>query len=251
MLPLVDTHIHLDAPELDGGGPGVLAAARQRGVVSFVVPGVRVSGWPSLVRLAGQWPGVYAAPGLHPAYAGQWNEAAAGQLRALTRESGMVAIGEIGLDGAAGPDRKCQETVLRDQLAIALDASLPVLLHARQATGRLLEVLKELQVGKRVGGIWHGFSGSLQVAQRLADMGFLIGVGPILLRDNARKLPEAVRALPLECLVLETDLPDMADHPGTLVDVAERVAELRREALEMVAATTTDNARKLLGLNRE
>lgn len=251
MLNLVDTHIHLDAPELDGSGPQLLPAAQQAGIRSFIVPGVRVSGWAAMLALAEHHPSVYAAPGLHPAHADQWGRAAAAQLRELTTRAKVVAIGEIGLDGAVGPDLPTQTRVLRQQLEIALDAGLPVLLHARKATGALLDILIEMGIGDQVGGIWHGFSGSLQMAERLISSGFLIGVGPILLRANARKLPEVVTAIPLEAMVLETDLPDMAATPERLVEVASRLAELRRLPLTSVSQATTMTAQRLFGLAQD
>ncbi len=247
MLPLIDTHIHLDAPELAGAGAELLPQARQSGIGKFVVPGVRVSGWPGLLQLTRQQVDVFAAPGLHPAYAGQWSATAAQQLRDLCREPKVIAIGEIGLDGAAGPPLGQQEAVLREQLQLALEAGLPVLLHGRKATGRLLEILRELQIGAQLGGIWHGFSGSLVVAQQLVQLGFKIGVGPILLRDSARKLPQAVLELPAEALVLETDLPDMAARPDVLLDVARRVSELRGWSLAETARITTENACGVFG----
>lgn len=248
MIPLIDTHIHLDAPELNGSGSELLPAARLKGIGSFVVPGVRVSGWQALVELAERETGVFAAPGLHPAYAEQWSTDAEWQLRELTAHPAVVGIGEIGLDGAAGPPLGQQETVLRGQLQIALDANLPVLLHGRQATGKLLTILRESAVGRKVGGIWHGFSGSLPVAEDLVQLGLKIGVGPILLRTNARKLPQAVVALPLESLVLETDLPDMAERPEALLAIAIKVAELRGCSLAEVAQVTTENACSLFGI---
>ena len=245
MLNLIDTHIHLDAPELNGCGPQLLPAAQQAGIQSYVVPGVRVSGWPGMVALAERYAGVYAAPGLHPAYADQWNAVAAGQLRELAAKAPVVAIGEIGLDGAVGPDLKRQEQVLRAQLDIALEAGLPVLLHARKALGHLLEVLLEMKIGEQVGGIWHGFSGSLQLAERLISAGFLLGVGPILLRENARKLPEVVAAVSLQALVLETDLPDMASRPEALLAIGSRIAEIKQQDMHTIAAVTTANAENL------
>ncbi|OEU74444.1 MAG: hypothetical protein BA864_11495 [Desulfuromonadales bacterium C00003093] len=245
MIPLVDTHIHLDAPELRGAGINLPAEARRQGIDTFVIPGVQLGGWQRLVDLAEQATGVYAAPGLHPAYAGQWSAQAAQQLRVLVNHPKVVAIGEIGLDGAVEPPMSEQEQLLREQLQIAVSAGLPVLLHARRATGPLLDILRELEIGNKVGGIWHGFSGSLQVAQQLVQLGFKIGVGPILLRGNARKLPQAVSALPASALVLETDLPDMAETPGTLLDVARKIAELRGISLATVAQITTENARGL------
>ena len=247
MVSLIDTHIHLDAPELVGRGFELLPAARQSGIQKFVIPGVRVAGWGAMVEYAENNSGVYLAPGLHPAYAEQWNDVAASQLETLAREPKVVAIGEIGLDGVVDPSREQQEIALRGQLQIALNVGLPVLLHAREATGALLTILRELKIGKRVGGVWHGFSASLPVAEELVLLGFKIGVGPILLRDGAKKLPAAVKALPPSSLVLETDLPDMAERPETLVWVAEKVAELRDISLDEVARITTENARQLFG----
>lgn len=245
MISLIDTHIHLDAPELNGQGLDFLPAAQKCGIDKFVVPGVRVSGWAGMLALAKNSENVYLAPGLHPAYADQWTPEAEYHLRELTAQPKVVAIGEIGLDGSVGPSLQQQEMVLRAQLQVALDAKLPVLLHARQATGQLLTILRELEIGKRVGGIWHGFSASLQVAQELIELGFKIGVGPILLRENARKLPEAVKLLPASVFVLETDLPDMAEKPEILLKVAEKVAALRGCSLEEIARTTTENGSQL------
>jgi TatD DNase family protein len=104
-----------------------------------------------------------------------------------------------------------------------------------------------MQIGQKIGGIWHGFSGSFQVAQDLIDLGFKLGVGPILLRDNARKLPELVKTLPGSAFVLETDYPDMAESPQSLLQVAQKVAELRDSSLEEAVRMTTQNASWLFG----
>lgn len=245
MISLLDTHAHLDAPELSGVGFELIAPAAAQGVETFIVPGVRVSGWKPLLRQLEQYPQVYAAPGLHPVYAEQWSPAVREELSSLVRQAKVVAIGEIGLDAVNGPPLGLQEQVLREQLQIALEAGLPVLLHGRKTTGRLLAILQELEIGRRIGGIWHGFSGSLQVAQQLLSLGFKIGVGPILLRESARKLPQAVKELPCAAFVLETDLPDMADTPETLLAVAVKMAELRGTTLEEIAQITTENACEL------
>ncbi|WP_303722531.1 TatD family hydrolase [Malonomonas rubra] len=245
MQLLIDTHAHIDAPELAGGRPELLADAARAGIGRLIVPGVRSADWQALLQLVRQQDALYAAPGLHPIYAEQWSEAAAEELHELTRQPKVVAVGEIGLDGAVGPALELQEHAMREQLQIALQANLPVLLHARKATGRLLEILREMEIGRRIGGVWHGFSGSLEVGQVLWRLGFKIGVGPILLRPSARKLPQAVVELPQEALLLETDLPDMAERPEALVAVAERVAELRGCPLEEVVSFTGENARDL------
>ncbi|SHJ04687.1 TatD DNase family protein [Malonomonas rubra DSM 5091] len=249
MSLLIDTHAHIDAPELNGTGLDLLQPAQEKGIGALVVPGVRVSGWQNLLQLAEQFPALFAAPGLHPVYAQQWNDAAAEQLQQLCTHPKAIAMGEIGLDGVSGPDMMLQERVLRAQLEIALQAERPVLLHGRKATGRLLDILRQKEIGKKIGGIWHGFSGSLQVAEELVRLGFKIGVGPIILRDSARKLPQAVQQLPLAALVLETDLPDMAETPEALIAVAEKVAELRGISLAEVAQSTSENARKLFKID--
>ncbi len=248
MHSLIDTHIHLNTPELDGQGAKLATDARQSGIAKFVIPGVRVSDWNGLLSLTEQV-GVYAAPGVHPTYAEQWSPEAEQQLRHLVQKPRVAALGEIGLDGISGPDLDLQEQTLRSQLSIAVEAGLPVLLHSRKTTGRLLSILSELEIGRKVGGIWHGFSGSLQVAQDLTRLGFAIGVGPILLRESARKLPLAVTELPAESLVLETDLPDMTSEPATLLKVAEKVAELRGWSMEETARVTTANACQVLRLD--
>ena len=241
-----DTHIHLSAPEWRLTPQELAAQARAAGIHGLVMPGVRVADWARLLELARELPGVYLAPGLHPIYAGQWDAAAGRQLAALARETRVVALGEIGLDAVAGPPLEEQETVFREQLEIALETGLPVLLHSRKTTGRVLAILRELKVGQRIGGIWHGFSGSLEVARELERSGFRIGVGPILLRESARKLPEAVLELPETALVLETDAPDMSPDPTGLIRVAEKLAGLKGWTLEDTARITTANARQVL-----
>ena len=237
-----DTHIHLLAPEWQQSPQELFAAAKTAGIDKLLMPGVRVADWPALLALAQQLAGVYFAPGLHPAYADQWDSDAGEKLEALTAMEEVVAIGEIGLDAVAGPPLDEQEKVFRAQLRIALAAGLPVLLHCRETTGRVLAILRELEVGRRVGGIWHGFSGSVQVAHELAGLGFKIGVGPILLRASARKLPQAVVVLPDDALVLETDAPDMIAGPEGLLQVAQQLAALKGWSLEDTARITGKNA---------
>ncbi len=246
-----DTHIHLFAPEWEQSPRQLHRQALSEGITGMLMPGVRVADWPRLLELARELSGVYVAPGLHPLYAEQWSAAAAGQLTALTAETRVAALGEIGLDAVAGPPLDRQEEVFRAQLRIALDAGLPVSLHSRKTTGRVLDILRELDIGRRVGGVWHGFSGSVQVAGELARLGFRIGVGPILLRESARRLPQAVMAVPDEALVLETDAPDMIGRPSGLIRVAEKLAELKGWSLEETARITGENAGRLFAKVKE
>ena len=251
MCAWFDTHIHLLAPEWDRPPQELCAEAHAAGVGALLMPGVRVADWSPLLCLARELSGVYFAPGLHPAYADQWSAEAELQLKELAREARVVAIGEIGLDAVAGPPLDVQEEVFRTQLEIALEADLPVLLHSRKTTGRVLAILRELNIGTLVGGVWHGFSGSVQVACELVELGFKIGVGPILLRDSARKLPQAVLSVPASALVLETDAPDMIGGPAGLLQVAEKLAELKGWDLAAVERLTAANAVSLLKISLE
>lgn len=244
-MRLYDTHIHLCAAAWKLPLPLRIQQLEEVGVDQLLVPGVSADGWDELASLGRRFPGVVCAPGLHPLSAADWNCELELRLRRLCRHSAVVAIGEIGLDGSAGADETLQMKAFRAQLQVAADCGLPVLIHCRHRTGALIQELR--QAGTRlVGGIWHGFSGSLETAEQLIDLGMLIGVGPVLLRRNARKLPEVVRRVPPEALVLETDAPDMTPEPAALVRVAERLAELRSWSLEETARITTANARRLL-----
>ena len=245
MFGYFDTHIHLFAPEWQLSPEEIHRQAQAGGIGQMLMPGVRVADWPQLLDLARQLAGVYFAPGLHPVYADQWNGASQEQLVRLMSEPEVVAVGEIGLDALAGPDLDSQEKVFRVQLQIAIDAGVPVLLHSRKTTGRVIQILRELKVGQKVGGVWHGFSGSLQIAQELVGLGFKIGVGPILLRESARKLPQAVGVLNPEDLLLETDAPDMIEGPMGLIDVAKKISELKDWSLVQTAQLTSKNASHL------
>jgi TatD DNase family protein len=163
----------------------------------------------------------------------------------------------IGLDALLpAPALAVQEQAFRAQLRLAIAAGRPVLIHCRQAVGRLLQILRE-EGAERVGGIFHAFSGSLETARQGIRLGFAIGVGGTLTYPNARRLPEVVREVPAEWLVLETDAPDLAPHPhrgevnrpAWLPLVARRVAELRGWSEAETARITTENAKRILKIS--
>jgi len=254
---LFDTHVHLDAASFAESLDSEVRCARQAGVGGFVVPGVDRTGWRRILGVARTVAGAWAAPGLHPLAAGEWCLACERDLQQLLDEPQVIAIGEIGLDALLpSPSLVEQEPVLRAQLRLAIAADLPVLIHCRRATGRLLEILRE-EEAQRVGGVFHAFSGSIETALQGIRLGFAIGVGGTVTYPEARRLPEVVQKLPAEWLVLETDAPDMAPHPHRgevnrpvwLPLVARRVAEIRGWNLEETARITTENAKRILKIN--
>jgi TatD DNase family protein len=251
---LFDTHVHLDASPLAEALEEVVGQARQAGIGHFVVPGVDRSGWRRVLEVAQVVDGAWAAPGLHPLAAGEWCPECERELQRLLIEPKVVAIGEIGLDALLpSPSLAVQEQVFRSQLRLAIGTGRPALIHCRQATERLLRILRE-EGAERVGGIFHAFSGSLETALDGIRLGFAIGIGGTVTYPNARRLPEVVKMVPAEWLVIETDAPDLAPHPhrgetnrpAWLPLVARRVAELRGWSEAEMARITTENARRIL-----
>lgn len=253
---LFDTHLHLDRLPVPPDREAQLAAARAAGVGGFLVPGVEPAGWTGLLAAVTGVEGAYAAPGLHPAAAGQWGEAVAGRLEGLLQEPQAIAVGEIGLDASPGmPPMAVQEAALRGQLRLAVRCGKPVLLHCRRASGRLLEILGEERIAA-VGGILHAFSGSLETALAARRLELAIGIGGSVTFPNARRLLQVVRELPEEMLVLETDAPDLSpfphrgepNRPAWLRLIAAKVAALRGWTAEETASRTTANAIRILNL---
>jgi TatD DNase family protein len=251
---LFDTHVHLDASPLAENLEEEVRRARRAGIGHFVVPGVDRSGWGRILGVAQKVSGAWAAPGMHPQAAGEWCPECERELQRLLGEPKVVAIGEIGLDTLLpAPSLAVQEQAFRAQLRLAIATGRPVLIHCRQATERLLRILQE-EGAKQIGGILHAFSGSLETALEGIRLGFAVGVGGTLTYPNARRLPEVVKKVPAEWLVIETDAPDLAPHPhrgetnrpAWLPLVARRVAELRGWSEAETARITTANAKRIL-----
>lgn len=252
---LFDTHLHLDLLPEPPMRARQMQAARAAGVAGALLPGVVPADWPGLLAAAAAEPGCFAAPGVHPLAAKEWNEEVRRQLENLLSHPRVLAVGEIGLDGSPGmPPLEVQERAFRDQLALARAFAKPVLIHCRRATGRLLDLVEEVAIPS--GGIVHAFGGSLETAHRLLDLGFLLGFGGALTYPNARRGPSVLQALPAAAIVLETDAPDLApwpqvgaaNRPEWLLLVARRVAELRGWSLAETARITGANTGRLLGL---
>jgi TatD DNase family protein len=251
---LFDTHVHLNAAPLIENLDREIDRARQAGVESFLIPGVRWKEWPQMLSVARAVPGALVAPGLHPLAAAEWNEEVAAGLIDLFSNTLTAAVGEIGLDALIdSPDMEVQERAFRSQLRLAVEAQLPVLIHCRRATGRLLAILRE-EKAQRVGGIFHAFSGSIETAMEAIRLGFVLGFGGPLTYPNARRIPEVLRQVPKDAIVLETDAPDMPPHPhrgepnapANLPLIARRMAEVRGWSEEETARVTTENARRIL-----
>jgi len=258
---LVDTHCHLDATEYDPDRDAVASAAHQAGV-DIVVPSVGRFNFDSVKASCARHPGCYAAYGLHPMYINIHRPEDLGELRTWVGREKPVAIGEIGLDffqtridrpGVETAEFEIQEQFFKEQLRVARDFDLPVLLHVRRANDQILKHLRRIRVK---GGIAHAFNGSVQQAQEFIKLGFKLGFGGAFTWPRASNLQMLAKELPLESIVLETDGPDIPpvwlgkgrNSPAELPRIAQTLADLRGISVDAVAQQTTKNAREVLSL---
>jgi TatD DNase family protein len=254
---LIDTHCHLDAGEFDADRDAVAQAALENGVCVIVVPGVERANLDAVIRLTEKHKHCALALGIHPSYADKAQPDDLAFLAALVEKNNPVAIGEIGLDffaerGEPGYKRETQEHFLSEQLKLARDFDLPVILHVRKAVD---DVLKHLRRIKVQGGIAHAFNGSRQQADMFIEMGFKLGFGGAMTYPRALRIRELAQTLPLEAIVLETDAPDIPPEwlghhgrntPGQLLNIAQTLADLRGLDIAQVAEITTKNALQAL-----
>ncbi|MDR3089285.1 MAG: TatD family hydrolase [Desulfobulbaceae bacterium] len=255
-MELFDTHCHLDIDECFPDWAEQLARARAVGLSAMLLPGVTRRGWPGMLTMARQHQGLYAAPGLHPMYLARHSEADLAALDAIATEPQVLAIGEIGLDYYhANADRQAQQRLFEAQLLIARRHELPILLHVRKAHDQVLATLRRKHFP--FGGIVHAYNGSLQQAEAFIKLGFLIAVGGAVTWERSRKIRATAQALPLDCLTLETDAPDIPiagqtgkrNLPEHILAICQALAVLRGEAPAELARQTTANARRLLRLD--
>jgi len=245
---LIDTHIHLDAPEYAQTLNEVVQSARDAGVAGFVLPAVAPDNLGAVAQISATSPDVAVAYGFHPLYLERVSDEALGALRTRLAEERPIAVGEIGLDYfVEGLDRTRQQEVFAVQLALAREFALPVLLHVRRAQDDVLKHLRRVRVP---GGIAHAFNGSRQQADMFIDLGFKLGFGGAMTYSGSSRIRSLAASLPLESIVLETDGPDIPPAwrsqgpslPAELPRYAEILAELRNEPLERIIEQTGRNA---------
>lgn len=257
-LIYVDTHTHVNSKKFDGDRAQTIERARAAGVTRLINMGDTMDSSAACVAVAEEYEGVFAAVGIHPEEAYEMTDADDGRLAIWARNKKVVAIGEIGLDYYWEKDaekRALQQRIFIRQLALARELDLPVCIHDRDAHGDTLAILKKEGKGNR--GVLHCFSGSYEMARELIGMGWYLGIDGPLTYKNAAKLPEIVRRLPLERLLIETDAPYLTpmphrggrNEPAYVRLVAEKIAELRGISLAEVARQTTANAEEIYAIS--
>lgn len=255
VLELTDSHAHIDDRSFDADRDLMFARAREAGIRHIVVPAVDQASWLRIASMCTRHAQAHPAYGLHPMFLDQHRPEHLDELVTQLQNHHAVAVGEIGLDfflTDLDPARQ-REYFLR-QLRIARDFDLPVIVHARRAMDEVTSTIRRMG-GLR--GVVHSFSGSLQQAERLWELGFHIGIGGPATYERAQRLRHIVGTMPIERLLLETDAPDQPDamhrgqrnEPMRLAEILRVVALLRGESEAAVAAATTANARNLFKLN--
>ncbi len=249
---LFDTHAHMDDRAFDVDRRQLLADLPNQGLSLVMNPGCSLASSRNVVALAGEYDYLYAAVGSHPDACDEVNDAVIDEYRRMAKDNPKVkAIGEIGLDyHYEDIPRDIQQYAFRRQMALAAELDLPAIVHERDAHADGMQIVSEFPT---VTGVFHCYSGSLEMANWLIDRGWYIGFTGVLTFKNARKAVEVASSIPLERLVLETDCPYMApepfrgkrNDPGKLYRMAERLAELRGLSVEEIQRITTENGKRL------
>lgn len=250
----VDSHAHIDGEEYDADRDEMIERARAAGVVAILNVGTGDPHSGTLeraVHVAEQYEGVYAAVGVHPHDARLFDEAAEQRLSGLVRQSErIIAWGEIGLDYHYDHSpREVQREVFRRQLRLARAASLPVIIHSREADDETVAILREEWHGSELGGVMHCFGGSVAMAESVLELGLTISFAGNVTFKKAENLREAARQVPLDRLFIETDCPYLTpvpfrgkrNEPARVVEVARCLADLHKLEVEEIGRLTAEN----------
>ncbi|MDQ0258016.1 TatD DNase family protein [Evansella vedderi] len=254
---LFDTHVHLNADHYEEDVEVVIERAREAGVTKMVVVGFDEKTIPKAMDLVEKYDFLYAAVGWHPVDAVDLEDRHLEWIKELAAHPKVVAIGETGLDYHWDKSPKeVQKEAFRKQIQLAKEVQLPIIIHDRDAHGDIVEILKE-EDASEVGGIMHCFGGDLDIAKECLKMNFYISFGGPVTFKNAKLPKEVAKEIPLDRLLIETDAPFLAPHPyrgkrnepAYVKLVAEKLAELKEITFEEMAEITTNNGKKLFGIN--
>lgn len=262
-LAWVDTHCHLDAPEFEGSLPEIVSKAENKSVKAILLPTVQASDWGKARELVDQFsdqiPGLVYTLGIHPLYINQARESDIEILQKQIEQSlsdpRFVGIGEIGLDYfVEGLDPRHQEYFFHQQLDLAQQFQLPVILHVRRSQDAILKALRKRKVPS---GIAHAFNGSYQQAEQFIELGFKLGFGGAATYDRALQIRRLLKELPLESIVTETDAPDIPpawlkeeggqfNEPALLPRITQQLAGIRGISEEVFSRAVWQNAMQAL-----
>lgn len=257
-MTLVDTHTHLYVEEFANDRTEVIERAIEAGVKHFVLPAIEQKYTHSMLELKQSFPNnIYVMMGLHPCYVKENYQEELDHVHQQLLTRNYVAVGEIGIDLYWDKTTlEIQKIAFEQQIAWAIALDLPIVIHSRESTREILEILQQKK-HPQLRGIFHCFSGTLEEAQEAVALGFYLGIGGVVTFKNG-KIDTFLNQLPLEKLVLETDAPYLAPVPyrgkrnesSYTVLVAEKLAQLYQTSIEEIAKITTENAFKIFKINQ-
>ncbi|MDP4553385.1 TatD family hydrolase [Alkalihalobacillus macyae] len=255
---LFDTHTHLNVEQFSEDQKEVIERAQAAGVSKMVVVGFDRETIIQAMALVKEYDFLYAAVGWHPVDAIDMKDEDLEWIEQLAEHPKVVAIGEMGLDYHWDKSpHDIQKDVFRRQIQLAKKVNLPIIIHNREATRDVIDVLKEENAAE-VGGIMHCFAGTVEEANECLDMNFYISLGGPVTFKNAKLPKEVAKEIPIDRLLIETDCPFLAPHPNRgkrnepsyVKLVAEQIADLKEMDYEELAERTTENAMNLFGISR-
>jgi TatD DNase family protein len=256
MSVLIDTHAHINDERLAGEAADIIQRARCNSVMYIINASEDVDSSAVALKQARRFSEVFSAAGIHPHHADEVNHDTLEQIEELAGDPRVVAIGEIGLDYYYdSPPRDLQKQAFQDQIKLAKQLGLPIIVHDREAHADTLSILQS-EAGTDLRGVMHCYSGSAEMVEDFVDLGFYISFAGTVTFNKARKPKEAAAAVPLERLLVETDCPYLApepyrgkrNEPAYVMYTAMCIAELRQMPFRALADVTTENAVRLFSL---
>lgn len=250
---IFDSHAHYDDDRFNEDREEVIKEIQDNGVIGVLNCGTSLQGARDSLKLAQEYDFFYAAVGIHPENADGLTDEAFEEIKEMTKNSKVRAIGEIGLDyyWEENPPKEIQKEAFRRQMALARDLNLPVIIHDREAHGDTLDIMKDFP---EVKGVLHCFSGSVEFAHECLRLGYYIGFTGVVTFKNAKKILEVAREVPMDKILVETDAPYMAPTPHRgkrnqsdyIKFIIEKIAEIKGIPTSELEEKTIDNTKNLL-----
>ena len=250
---IFETHAHYDDNQFDEDRVELLHSLYENGIEKVVNIGVDVDNSKHIIELATEYDFMYVAVGVHPNEVGKLTDSDIEELRALSSDAKVVAIGEIGLDYYyPEPPRDIQKRWFEAQIELAKSVHLPMVIHSREAAKDTIDIMGATHA-KEAGGVVHCYSYTKEFAREFLNMDFYFGIGGVVTFKNAKKLKEAVEYIPIDKLLLETDSPYLAPEPYRgkrnsslyIPYIAQAIADIKHISVEEVMDITCENAKKM------
>ncbi|MDH5353755.1 MAG: TatD family hydrolase [Gammaproteobacteria bacterium] len=251
---LIDSHCHLDDDRFDGDRDAVFGRARSKGIEIIIVPATTANRWSKVKQIAESYRGVFPSYGLHPMFIEQHQVLHLHELDEWLDREKPIAVGECGLDFyQSRVDEKWQVQLFSEQLQLARNHGLPVIVHVRKAMDQVINLLRK---NKPKGGVIHSFAGSLQQAEQLIDLGFKLGIAATVDFERAKKLRAVVASVDERGLLLESDAPDQPginhrgerNEPAYIVEHLQTMSRLRDVSVAYLGEVLKNNTRELFNV---